>query len=79
MVSKRSRATHYPHGSAENVDLEWRLSLVRRERQRLYRAGKLADLAVLTKNYAICSEDEIKDIEALRTVVNGKIVYDRLQ
>ena len=41
--------------------------------------GKLADLAVITKNYATCPENEIKDIEALRTVVGGKIVYDRLQ
>ncbi len=41
--------------------------------------GKLADLAVITKNYATCPEDEIKDIEALRTVVGGKVVYDRLK
>jgi len=41
--------------------------------------GKLADLAVITKNYATCPEDEIKDIEALQTVVGGKIVYDRLR
>jgi predicted amidohydrolase YtcJ len=41
--------------------------------------GKLADLAVISKDYATCPEDEIKDIEALRTVVGGKIVYDRLQ
>ncbi len=41
--------------------------------------GKLADLAVITKNYATCPEDEIKDIEALRTVVGGKVVYDRLR
>jgi len=41
--------------------------------------GKLADLAVLTKDYAKCPEDEIKDIEALRTVVGGKIVYDKLK
>ena len=41
-------------------------------------AGKLADLAVLTKDYAKCPEDEIKDIEVLRTVVGGKVVYDKL-
>jgi len=40
--------------------------------------GKLADLAVITKNYTTCPEDEIKDIEALHTVVGGKVVYDRL-
>lgn len=41
--------------------------------------GKLADLAIITKNYATCPEDEIKNIEALRTVVGGKVVYDRLK
>jgi predicted amidohydrolase YtcJ len=41
--------------------------------------GKYADLAVITKNYMTCPEDEIKDIEALRTVVGGKVVYDRLR
>ena len=39
---------------------------------------KLADLVVLSKDYAKCPEDEIKDIEALRTIVGGKIVYDKL-
>jgi predicted amidohydrolase YtcJ len=41
--------------------------------------GKLADLVVISKDYAKCAEDEIKDIEALRTVVGGKIVYDALR
>jgi predicted amidohydrolase YtcJ len=41
--------------------------------------GKLADLVVLSKDYETCPEDEIKDIEALRTVVGGKIVYDKLR
>jgi hypothetical protein len=41
--------------------------------------GKLADLVVISKNYASCPEDEIKDIEALRTVVGGKVVHDRLR
>ena len=40
--------------------------------------GKLADFAVISKDYAKCPEDEIKDIEALRTVAGGRIVYDRL-
>jgi predicted amidohydrolase YtcJ len=41
--------------------------------------GKLADMAVISKDYATCPEDDIKDIEALRTVVGGKVVYDKLQ
>lgn len=39
--------------------------------------GKLADMAVITKDFATCAEDEIKDIEALKTIVGGKIVFDR--
>lgn len=40
-------------------------------------AGKLADFVVVTKDYANCPEDEIKDIETLTTVVGGKTVYQR--
>jgi predicted amidohydrolase YtcJ len=39
--------------------------------------GKLADLVVTTKDFLTCPEDEIKDIEAVRTVVGGKVVYER--
>lgn len=39
--------------------------------------GKLADMVVITKDYLTCSVDEIRQIEALRTVVDGKVVYDR--
>ena len=37
--------------------------------------GKLADLVVVSKDFANCPEDEIKDIEALQTIVGGKVVY----
>ena len=39
--------------------------------------GKLADLVVISKNFATCPEDQIREIEALRTVIGGKVVYDR--
>ncbi len=39
--------------------------------------GKLADFVVLSKDYLTCPVDEIKDIEALQTVVDGKVVYQR--
>jgi predicted amidohydrolase YtcJ len=39
--------------------------------------GKLADLVVISKDYLTCAEDEIKEIEALTTVVGGKVVYQR--
>ncbi|MCI0623332.1 MAG: amidohydrolase [Acidobacteria bacterium] len=37
--------------------------------------GKLADFVVITKDYLTVPEDEIKDIEALVTVVDGRVVH----
>ncbi len=39
--------------------------------------GKLADMVVISKNFATCPEDEIKDIEALQTIVGGRVMYRR--
>ena len=38
-------------------------------------AGKIADLAVLTKDYMTVPADQIGGIESLLTMVGGKIVY----
>jgi predicted amidohydrolase YtcJ len=38
-------------------------------------AGKLADLAVLTKDYMAVPVDEVGGIESLLTMVGGKVVY----
>ncbi len=39
--------------------------------------GKWADLTVLSKDVLTCPADELKDLQAVMTVVDGKIVYDR--
>jgi len=39
--------------------------------------GKVADFAVLSDDYFNCNEEKIKDIEAVLTVVDGKIVYEK--
>lgn len=39
------------------------------------KVGQLADLVVLSKDYFSVTEDEIKGIESVMTVVGGKIVY----
>ncbi len=38
-------------------------------------AGKLADLAVLSKDYMTAPVEQIGGIESLLTMVGGKIVY----
>ncbi|MEP7271324.1 MAG: amidohydrolase family protein [Acidobacteriota bacterium] len=37
--------------------------------------GKLAHLVVITSDFVSCPEDEVKDIEAVLTVVDGREVY----
>jgi predicted amidohydrolase YtcJ len=37
--------------------------------------GKLADLAVLSKDYFSVPVEEIGEIEAVMTVVGGRVVY----
>jgi len=39
--------------------------------------GKLADLVVLSDDFLATTEEKIKDIEALTTIVGGKVVYQR--
>jgi predicted amidohydrolase YtcJ len=39
--------------------------------------GKLADMVVISKDFATCPEDDIKDIEPVETIVGGKVVYQR--
>jgi predicted amidohydrolase YtcJ len=39
-------------------------------------AGKLADLAVLNKDYFKVPVEEIGEIEAAMTVVNGKVLFE---
>ena len=38
--------------------------------------GKLADMIILDKNPLKCDENEIKDIKILKTIKEGKVVYD---
>ena len=40
-------------------------------------AGKYADLIVLSNNPLTCPEDDIKDIDVLLTMIDGKIEYQR--
>ena len=39
--------------------------------------GKLADFIVIDRDIMTCSEDEIKDIQVLETVIGGETVYTK--
>jgi hypothetical protein len=41
--------------------------------------GKLADLVVIDRDYLTCPEDQVKDIQPLMTILDGKIIYERSQ
>ncbi|MFN0100957.1 MAG: amidohydrolase [Bryobacteraceae bacterium] len=40
--------------------------------------GKLADLVIIDKDFLTCAEDDIRHIQALATIVEGKLVYGTL-
>jgi predicted amidohydrolase YtcJ len=40
--------------------------------------GKFADLVVIDRDYLTCAEDDIRRIEPVATVINGKVVWGRL-
>jgi predicted amidohydrolase YtcJ len=39
--------------------------------------GKLADVVVIDRDYLSCPEDQIKDIEPVMTIVDGKVVWEK--
>ncbi len=41
------------------------------------KAGKLADFVVIDRDYMKCPANEIKDIQALTTVLGGEVVYQK--
>ncbi|MDR2724507.1 MAG: amidohydrolase [Candidatus Adiutrix sp.] len=49
------------------------------KRQGSLAPGKLADFTVLSQDPLTCPAEEIKDIQALLTVIGGEAVYDRNQ
>jgi predicted amidohydrolase YtcJ len=40
-------------------------------------AGKMADLVVIDADFLTCPEDQIKNIRAVTTILDGRIVYER--
>jgi len=38
--------------------------------------GKLADLVILDRDILTCPEDEIREIQAVKTILGGKVIYE---
>jgi len=38
--------------------------------------GKLADMVVIDRDMLLCPEDQIKDIQPLMTILDGKVVFE---
>jgi predicted amidohydrolase YtcJ len=38
--------------------------------------GKLADMVVIDRDFLVCPEDQIKDIQPLMTILDGKVVFE---
>ena len=47
------------------------------DRPGIIEVGKLADWVILDQDYMTMPEDEIATIQALLTMVDGKVVYER--
>jgi len=54
------------------------VSSVRRNTRGSIEVGKFADLVVIDRDYLSCTEDEIRRIEPVATIVNGRVVAGRL-
>ena len=40
-------------------------------------AGKFADLVIIDRDYLTCPEDQIRQIEPVIVIMNGKIAWER--
>ena len=85
-VSRWNMYTQRPVGPAQALSRERALRAMTNDgayltwdedRKGSIEPGKLADLAVLSADPLTCPEPALKDIEAVRTIVGGKTVFER--
>ncbi|MEI2416967.1 amidohydrolase [Orrella sp. JC864] len=83
-VSRQSRASGAAVCEAQQITREQALRCItangplltwEETRKGSLEPGKLADLAVLTADPLSCPQEQIKDIEAVMTIVGGQVVY----
>ena len=67
----RQEASGFSHAAnAYQMNMETKLGSIER--------GKLADLVVLDKDYMEVGDEELKKIKSVLTVVDGKIIHNKL-
>jgi hypothetical protein len=67
-ISRREALRLYTRENAWHLNMEDRIGTIE--------TGKLADLVVLDKDYFTATDEELKRIRPVLTVVGGRIVHD---
>ena len=67
-ITREEAMRLFTRGNAYQLSMEHKLGSIE--------VGKLADLVVLDKDYLSVSDEDLKKIRSVLTVVDGKIVYD---
>jgi predicted amidohydrolase YtcJ len=67
-ISRQDAVRLYTRENAWFLNMEDRLGSIE--------VGKLADLVVLTDDYTKVTDDALKTVGSVLTIVNGKIVHD---
>jgi predicted amidohydrolase YtcJ len=68
-ITRQEAVRLFTRGNAYQMNMETKLGSIER--------SKLADLVILDKDYMV-SDDELKKIKSVLTVVDGKIIHNKL-
>jgi hypothetical protein len=69
-ITRQEAIRLFTRGNAYQMNMEAKLGSIERD--------KLADLVVLDRDYMEVGDDELKKIKSVLTVVDGKIVHNKL-
>jgi predicted amidohydrolase YtcJ len=69
-VTRQEAVRLFTRGNAYQMNMETQLGSIERD--------KLADLVVLDKDYMEVGDDELKKIKSVLTLVDGKIIHNKL-
>ena len=69
-ITRQEALRLFTRGNAYQINMETKLGSIER--------GKLADLVVLDKDYMEVGDEELKKIKSVLSVVDGKIIHNKL-